>query len=138
MVGECRPHRIRTPHVALARQLLSKRLTTAVRFAPRVFERIGRGEQRGVQRRARHGPCDTSVPSPSSKGGHLDRRRIELQLRLVRALYRAETIRRDARARAIFIERAEPILASTEAAIGTDDDLKSLLHSVRREISGRD
>jgi len=68
----------------------------------------------------------------------LDRRRIELQLRLVRALYRAETIRRDARARAIFIERAEPILASTEAAIGTDDDLRSLLRSVRREISGRD
>jgi len=63
---------------------------------------------------------------------------MELQLQLIRALYSAESMRRNSRARAIFIERAQPILDSTEAAIGTDDDLKSLLHSVRREISGRD
>jgi hypothetical protein len=68
-------------------------------------------------------------------GVTVQRRRIELQLRLVRALYRAESIRRDAQARAIFIERAAPILDSTEAAIGTDDDLRRLLNSVRGEIS---
>lgn len=64
----------------------------------------------------------------------MERRRIELQLRLVRALYRAEGLRHDARVRAIFVERAEPILDSAEAAIGTDDHLRDLLLSVRREI----
>jgi hypothetical protein len=69
------------------------------------------------------------------------RRRIELQLRLIRALYSAESKRADSRTRAIFIERAEPILDSTEATIRTndqldnDEELRSLLRSVRREIS---
>lgn len=75
-------------------------------------------------------------------GEAVQRRRIELQLRLIRALYGAASMRRDSRALAIFIERAEPILDSTEAAIaegelGTDDDLWTLLDSVRREIAGR-
>ena len=69
------------------------------------------------------------------------RRRIELQLRLIRALYSAESKRDDSRTRAIFIERAEPILDSTEATMGSDeelgkdDELRSLLQSVRQEIS---
>ena len=75
-------------------------------------------------------------------GGNVQRRRIELQLRLLRALYDAESKRGDSRARAFFIERAEPILDSTEAAIAaealeTDSELRELLESVRREIAGR-
>jgi hypothetical protein len=72
------------------------------------------------------------------KGETVQRHQLELQLRLIRALYAAESMRRDARARAFFIERAAPILDSTEAAIGTDDDLRRLLHAVRREISRGD
>jgi hypothetical protein len=69
------------------------------------------------------------------------RRRIELQLRLIQALY-AESMLRDSNTRAIFIERAEPILDSTEAAIinvglEADDELRELLRSVRREIAVR-
>ena len=69
----------------------------------------------------------------------MQRRQIELQLRLIRALYDAESKRGDSRARAFFIARAEPILDSTEAAmtegaLGTDDELRDLLQSVRREI----
>ena len=69
------------------------------------------------------------------------RRRIELQLRLIRALYSAESKRDDSTTRAIFIERAEPILDSTEATISTDEgldndaELRRLLQSVREEIS---
>jgi hypothetical protein len=69
------------------------------------------------------------------------RRRIELQLRLIRALYSAESKRADSRTWAIFIERAELILDSTEATIrandqlDNDEELRSLLRSVRREIS---
>jgi hypothetical protein len=69
------------------------------------------------------------------------RRRIELQLRLIQALY-SESMLRDSETRAIFIERAKPILDSTEAAIievglETDDELRQLLQSVRREIVAR-
>jgi len=76
-------------------------------------------------------------------GETVQRRRIELQLRLIRALYDAESKRGDSRARAFFIERAEPILdsteaAMTEAALETDSDLRELLQSVRREIAGLD
>jgi hypothetical protein len=72
----------------------------------------------------------------------MQRRRIELQLRLMRALFGAESMRRDSKTRAIFIERAEPILDSTEAAItkeglGNDEELRGLLESVRREIAAR-
>lgn len=75
-------------------------------------------------------------------GDVVHRRRIELQLRLIRALYGAESMRRDPQARAIFIERAEPILDSTEAAItdeglGSDEELRGLLESVRREMAER-
>jgi hypothetical protein len=70
----------------------------------------------------------------------MQRRRIELQLRLIRALLGAESMRSDSTTRAFFIERAEPILDSTEAAmtnaaLGSDDELRALLESVRREIA---
>jgi hypothetical protein len=79
------------------------------------------------------------VDTVSRNGEAVQRRQIELQLRLIRALYDAESKRGDSMARAFFIARAEPILDSTEAAmtegaLGTDDELRDLLQSVRREI----
>jgi hypothetical protein len=65
----------------------------------------------------------------------VNRRRIELQLRLLQALFLAESRRRSAGQLVSFKIRAEPILDSTEVAIGEDAELRQLLDQVRREIS---
>ena len=67
----------------------------------------------------------------------VNRRRIELQLRLLQALFRGESRHRNASQLMSFKIRAEPILDSTEAAIGEDAQLRQLLDQVRSEISGR-
>jgi hypothetical protein len=67
----------------------------------------------------------------------VNRRRIELQLRLLQALFRRESRNRNASQLKAFKTRAVPILDSTEAAIGEDEELRQLLDQVRGEISGR-
>ena len=65
------------------------------------------------------------------------RRRIELQLRLLRALLRRERRRRDPEALTAFAERTVPILerVALEIEAEADAELNELLAAVRAEVN---
>jgi hypothetical protein len=66
----------------------------------------------------------------------MDRRRAELQLRLVQATLRAERKRGDSRSLERFLNAAFPIVNKVALDIGEarDDDLSDLLASVRSDL----
>lgn len=66
----------------------------------------------------------------------MDRRRIELQLRMLRTLLRAERQRGDPEALAGFVERARPIVEGVTLIVDEDSDpeLVELLDTVRAEM----
>lgn len=68
----------------------------------------------------------------------MDRRRTELQLRLVQAMLRSERRRGDAGSLDRFLDAATPILDRVALTIEhePDDDLTALLDSVRAELAG--
>lgn len=68
----------------------------------------------------------------------MDRRRIELQLRVILLTYRVEHRRRDSLTMREFRERAYSLLNGLEAAVGPHPDLKDALDSARQELLNDD
>jgi hypothetical protein len=68
----------------------------------------------------------------------VDRRRIELQLRVILLTYRVEHRRRDSSTMREFRERAYSLLDELEAAAGRHLDLKAALDSAREELLNDD
>jgi hypothetical protein len=68
----------------------------------------------------------------------VDRRRIELQLRVILLTYRVEHRRRDSSTMRGFRERAHSLLDELEVPVGRYPDLKEALDSARAELSNDD
>ncbi len=64
------------------------------------------------------------------------RARMELQLRLVSAVYRAELRRGDPEVVEAVLERALALLDRVEPEVNRDPELRALLAKVRGELSG--
>ena len=65
----------------------------------------------------------------------MDRRRIELQLRVIIVTYRIEHRRRDSPTMEEFRERAHSLLSSLEQEVQLHPDLQVALSAVRHEIN---
>ena len=67
----------------------------------------------------------------------MDRRRIELQLRVIIVTYRVEQQRRDSRTMEEFRERARSLLRSLEADVRPHPDLQLARSEALREINDK-
>ncbi len=65
----------------------------------------------------------------------MDRRRIELQLRIVLVTYRIERRRRDSQVMQAFRERGRAILEDLAAEVAAFPDLEKVLIEARAELS---
>lgn len=65
----------------------------------------------------------------------MDRRQIELQIRIILVTYRGERHRADSEVMRTLRQRAEELLADLEGAVEAYPDLRARLAEARREIN---